>query len=346
MKNLIYTLFIVFSLLSSSCSEGYQSLKVLELNVWGDGKVFPTAFQGVIDIIDQTDSDVVLLQEIRSQKTIDTLIDSLKKKGKTYYGKSLTISSALISKYPFTDIQSSTELGADSYAFTKGTITIKEQQITVYSVHLDWLYVGYYLGRGYSGTTWDKLEAPVTDVDSLLKYTGLSRRKKEIEALIANMQKESEKGNLVILGGDFNEPSHLDWQENTKDIRDHSGMVINWECSMLLQRAGYKDTYREKYPNSVSHPGFTCNAGNKDAKTKDLQWSLGVDDRERIDFLYYFPHKKLHLENVAIVGPKEEFYDGKIQFEQTDDNIIEPKGGIWPSDHKATFAEFRLYTER
>ena len=345
MKYLNYKLIVLFSLLLISCSEKQQSLKVLGINVWNEGEIVPNGFKGIVDIIDQTDSDVVLLQEVRSQGTINTLIDSLQKRGKAYYGKNLTISSALMSKYPLTDIQSSTELGKDSYAFTKGTIKVKNQQITVYSIHLDWLYVGYYLGRGYCGTTWKKLDAPVIDADSLLRYTAQSRRIKEVKALIANMKQEEEKGNLVIFGGDFNEPSHLDWQEESKNIRDHSGMVINWDCSQLLQSAGYKDTYRTIYPNSVTHPGFTCNAGNKDADPAKLQWSLGVDDRERIDFLYYRPSTKIELTEVAIVGPKEDFYDGKIQFQPTEDNRIEQKN-VWPSDHKATFAVFKIYTER
>lgn len=342
MKCLIYTLLVILSLFNSSCSQQEQTLKVLELNVWGDGNVFPGSFQGLIDVIDQTDSDVILLQEIRSQGTIDILIDSLKKRGKTYYGNSLNISSALMSKYPLSSVESSTELGKDSYAYTKGTITIKDQKIAVYSVHLDWLNVGYYLGRGYCGTTWDKLDAPIIDADSVLTYNRLSRRKKEVESLIVNMQKEADKGSLVIVGGDFNEPSHLDWQEDTKDIRDHAGMVINWDCSSMLYQAGYKDVYRDMYPNAVTHPGFTCNAGNKDAKPKDLQWSLGIDDRERIDLLYYLPSKNIKLKTAAIVGPKEDFYDGKIQFQQTEDNIIE-NIGVWPSDHKATFAEFEIF---
>lgn len=203
------------------------------------------------------------------------------------------------------------------------------------------MHVGYYLARGYSGTTWDKLVSPVVDADSVLNYNRSSRRKIEVEALITNMQNETEEGSLIILGGDLNEPSHLDWQEDTKDVRDHHGMIVNWDCSVLLQKAGYKDAYREIYPNPLTHPGFTCNAGNKDAEPKKLQWSLGVDDRERIDFIYYLPSKSLKLELAAIVGPRKDFYDGKIQFENTEDNIIIPQG-IWPSDHKGNFVEFRL----
>ena len=54
-----------------------------------------------------------------------------------------------------------------------------------------------------------------------------------------------------------NEPSHLDWKENTKNLWDHNGTVVRWDCSVLLENAGFKDAYRTKYPNPVTHPGFT-----------------------------------------------------------------------------------------
>ena len=34
-----------------------------------------------------------------------------------------------------------------------------------------------------------------------------------------NAKKELDKGAIVILAGDLNEPSHLDWVESTKDMR-------------------------------------------------------------------------------------------------------------------------------
>lgn len=55
-------------------------------------------------------------------------------------------------------------------------------------------------------------------------------------------------GRSVVIGGDFNEPSHLDWQSDTKDLWDHNGAIVNWDCSLMLQRAGFKDTYRENIP--------------------------------------------------------------------------------------------------
>lgn len=57
---------------------------------------------------------------------------------------------------------------------------------------------------------------------------------------------------FVILGGDFNEPSHLDWTEETKGLWDHNGAVVDWVCSKLLYEAGFRDAYRVKYPNPIN----------------------------------------------------------------------------------------------
>ena len=130
----------------------------------------------------------------------------------------------------------------------------------------------------------------------------------------------------------------------TKDMRNHNGLVINWDCSLMLQKAGYKDTYRELYPCALTHPGFTWPAGNESVSLNSLAWTEGVDDRDRIDFIYYYPSDKLKLKDVAIVGPREDFYDGKIRSELTEDNIIIPHSR-WASDHKGTYAEFEYYAK-
>lgn len=82
MRNRIYILFTFALVALSSCANNHQSLGVLQLNAWHEGKSVPNGFEGIIDVIDQMDPEVVLLQEIRSQKTIDRIIDSLQKKEK------------------------------------------------------------------------------------------------------------------------------------------------------------------------------------------------------------------------------------------------------------------------
>ena len=91
------------------------------------------------------------------------------------------------------------------------------------------------------------------------------------------------------MGGDFNEPSHLDWLDNTKNLFDHNGAVIHWDCSMMLSQAGFKDAYREKYPDPVLYPGFTFPAGNRVAEKPNWKSWLGLQmwmsETELISFI-------------------------------------------------------------
>ena len=45
-----------------------DTLKVLQLNLWGQGETVPNGVKGIVDIIDQTDPDIAFLCEIFSQK--------------------------------------------------------------------------------------------------------------------------------------------------------------------------------------------------------------------------------------------------------------------------------------
>ena len=323
-----------------------DSLKVLQLNLWAQGEIVPGGDKGIIDVIDQTDPDVVFLCELYSAKgkhSIGHLKDELKIRGKFYYGENLEQTIGILSKKKLDEVDLCFTLEDKSRPnpVCKATISIGSRKLIAYSVHLDWTHYECYLPRGYSGTTWKKLVAPINSSDTVLVANRLSYREEGIKALLADASKEIKNGNLVILGGDFNEPSHLDWQEDTKDIRNHNGLVINWDCSVLLQNAGFRDAYREKYPNAVTHPGFTFPAGNKDVELKKLVWAPDVDERDRIDFIYYYPDPALRLVKAIIVGPSCDIYKGKIVKNDSEDCFWEPKS-VWPSDHKGNLCVFLL----
>lgn len=64
------------------------------------------------------------------------------------------------------------------------------------------------------------------------------------------------RNRAIIITGDFNEPSFLDWTENKVD----NGMVpfaVEWPTSKLLYEVGFKDSFRVKYPDEVENPGMT-----------------------------------------------------------------------------------------
>lgn len=52
--------------------------------------------------------------------------------------------------------------------------------------------------------------------------------------------------------GDFNEPSFLDWTE--KQVKHKMApFIVPWPTSKLLYDAGFRDSYRVKYPDEVLH---------------------------------------------------------------------------------------------
>ena len=96
----------------------------------------------------------------------------------------------------------------------------------------------------------------------VLKVNDASLRDDAIKEFIAAARKDIAEGTIVILGGDFNEPSHLDWIRDTKDLYDHNGLIIPWTVPLMLDNNGFIDTYRTLYPDVLNYPGFTFPADN------------------------------------------------------------------------------------
>lgn len=155
---------------------------------------------------------------------------------------------------------------------------------------------------------------PVTDVETIHhdnlssgRPEAISKILQDVENLARNdnphYQKYSPPGSSitssipVIIMGDFNEPSALDWTEATKYAADHNGVVYAWETTHRLLLAGFVDTYRQVYPNPVTHPGYTWPAAAKsnqqqgpDGVVESTGWLKNADERDRIDFIFYKNH--------------------------------------------------------
>ena len=332
-------LLIVFSF--SSCQKT-ETIKVLQFNIWQEGSVVENGFNAVADEIVRSDADFVTLSEVRNYhntRFCDRIVEALKERGQTYYSF-YTEDSGLLSRYPITDSSTVYPLNDDRGSIYRLVAKKGNQEFAVYTAHLDYRNCAYYDARGYDGNNWEKIE-PVNDLDSILVLNRASVRDDAIARFVSTAEKDKAAGRIVILGGDFNEPSHLDWTEATKDMRDHYGLVVPWDVSVILEKAGYKDAYREKYPDPVTHPGFTCPADCPDIDLKKLVWSPEADDRDRIDFIMYSPFEGLTLTDMIIVGPKGDILRGERVTEKTADTIIAPLG-TWPTDHKAVLATFQL----
>lgn len=330
--------------MASACHSSFQ-LKVLQFNIWQETTMVEGGFEGLLDNLVSLDPDLVTFSEVRNYKGvpfIPKLLAALEERGAHYYGNE-SVSTGIISKYPILSQELVWPLEDDHGSVIKAEVDADGHRVVLYSAHLDWLYCASYLPRGYDGCSWKQLESPVTDADSLLAYNRLSFRDEEAQAIAQDAAKEHSLGKIVIVGGDFNDPSHLDWREDTKDIRGHNGVVADWDCSVTLLGAGFKDSFRVVYPDPVKNPGFTFPTYNPDCELKKLIWAPQEDDRERIDFLYFLPNPGLSVISSQVVGPQKAIICGRVEDRDPDgEDVYIPSVGVWPTDHRALLTTFGI----
>lgn len=334
MRNL---LFVLFGLLCFCTTGTAEQIKVFQLNIWMGTTQVENGFQVTVDQIAAADADFVTLCEVRSENGmfIPRLLASLKERGMVYYGD-MNDDCAVLSKYPIVE---TSVVNDDVF---KAVSMYDGRRVAVYSAHLNYLYYACYYPRGYDGNTWKKMDSPITDVDKILANNRASGRPEAIRGFVDDAKKEFESGASVFLGGDFNEPSHLDWQDDTKDLWEHNGCVVPWDTSLLLYENGFKDAYRVKYPDAVKYPGFTFPADNKDSKLEILSWAPDSDERDRIDFIYYYPANGLRVKSAYVVGPQGSVAYGARVGENGKEPYILPANGHWPTDHKGGLILFKL----
>ncbi len=319
-----------------------ETFKVLQFNVWQEGTMVPEGYDAIVDQIIESGADFVTLSEVRNYKNTrfcDRIVQSLKEKGQTFYSF-YSYDTGLLSRYPIIDSTTVFPCVNDQGSIYRALIDMKGQEVALYTAHLDYRNCTYYDVKGYSGYTWEK-RPPMTDIDSIMMDNVKSKRDNGAMAFLKYAKEDKAKNRIVIIGGDFNEPSFLDWTEESKNMFDRNGLVIPWTVSTIIIADGFIDTYRKLYPNPVTHPGITYPSDNSLMPTNKLSWTPLADERERIDMIYYAPFKGLELKSAVIWGP-----DGSIcRNQRVKDNAQDPfriGKGIWPTDHKALLVTFSL----
>lgn len=320
-----------------------KEVSILQFNIWQEGTMVEGGYEAIADEIARLRPTFVTLSEVRNYhgtRFCDRITESLRRRGLTYHSF-FSDDTGLLSCHPLTDSTTVFPLNNDHGSIYKLTTMVDGRRTAVYTAHLDYLNDTYYEVRGYDGNNWKQMEAPLTDVKEILRRNELSMRDEAITNFLQDAQTEVEQGSLIFLGGDFNEPSFADWTEATRDSADHQGITVDWPCTTRLHKAGFADAYRTRYPNPVTHPGYTYPADNPDVPINRLTWAPQADERERIDFIFFFPRKWLTLKDATVVGPNGCIRHSQRTPETSQDSILTP-AGTWPSDHKAVLATFIL----
>jgi hypothetical protein len=96
-----------------------------------------------------------------------------------------------------------------------------------------------------------------TLAELLALETQQSDRTRQTAALLARLKR---LGHLdsplpLLVGGDWNSPSHLDYGADTSHL--HRGHIIPIPCSLAFSHAGFADTFRVVHPSALKEPGIT-----------------------------------------------------------------------------------------
>ena len=169
---------------------------------------------------------------------------------------------------------------------------------------------------------------PRMDDETLLaSETERSGRLNQANALIAQLEEtgQLESDLPLLVGGDWNCPSHLDWTTDTARVyRNRRDMQL--PVSLAMRDAGFMDTFRLIHPNPVQHPGITWSPMFRGPRPGQS----GIEQSfERIDRLY--------LKDPAETGREWHLRPVRAQVLPSvwEDDSIPHAMRVFPSDHAA-----------
>ncbi|WP_327085049.1 discoidin domain-containing protein [Nonomuraea sp. NBC_01738] len=97
-----------------------------------------------------------------------------------------------------------------------------------------------------------KTDAQILEGDMLRRYAmGKAILEKAIPSFVGDDDAP------ILMGGDLNAQSHLDWSEQFADAPGHGGVVLDWPYTKLYTEAGFMDVFRYANPDAGRFPGRT-----------------------------------------------------------------------------------------
>lgn len=270
-----------------------QILKVLQWNIWhGGNHLGKDGRERIIDLIKATNADVVTMQEgYGSQEMIARGI------GFHLQTPSPKDNLCLYSRYPVQAIKTNSKF------FSNPCILSLPQGKKVY-INGCWLRYAYRPAYSSHCANYGMISHKWASEDSILGLTDIQRLLKN------DLYPYVDQTMPVIIGGDFNSGSHLDWTGKAASL--HFGYKAeNLPISRYMYCEGFKDSFRELHRDELERGEGT------------FAVIYGQSQTSRIDYIYYRGKGIIPISS-KIMRTMPDIDD------------------IWPGDHAAVLTVFKI----
>lgn len=294
-----------------------EDLRVLVWNAWRGGNEVDQGPEKVLAVIREVNPDLVLMQE---SYDIDGERPTL---GRWIAGELGW--SAHQGESPHLCVLSPSEYAATFFHHPWHGVGVQitddlDRSFQAWSIWLDWR-------ANVANRLRD--EPGISDEALIALESSESNRLPQAHALLeaVNATAIGAEGMPILVGGDFNTPSHLDWTEDAERIFRFR-RALDLPISRTMLASGFVDVFRQVHPNPIHTPGITWTPLFRGADADKLATF------DRIDRLYvrnpvYRTAWSLHPIH-AVTLPRA-----------WEDDSIPAQERTFPSDHGAVVIDLR-----
>lgn len=277
--------------------------KVQTFNLWFGGARVTDGRTKIADVLRRFPADVVALQE-----TLYELGREATQQLNLFHVQE-GFDTALASPFELEIVRTDLDLNA-----TAAWVEVDDSRILMWSVHL------HHMDYGPYGALVELPHEQVLSAEFEL------RRLEQIKLILTKTEEILGASDCpVVIAGDFNSPSSIDWR-----LRDDRPSV-RWPSVDAMHDAGFVDAFREVFPDPVAAPGDS--------------WSqiepLDLEPRDRIDFIFA---RGLTPVSARMIGgaPGELADESFVSTGGTNKLIPDHVENDYPSDHMMFEIEFEL----
>jgi exodeoxyribonuclease III len=301
---LLQLLFLLIT--SAACAEDAETLRVMTFNLWQGGEEGKQPLEQTVKVIQTAKADLVGLQETSGLERDGKRPDNAQRIAKMLSWNYLDQGSGtgVISRYKLIG-HTPKKLGV---------------RVELQSGKRIWLFNVHFAHAPYQPYQLVKIpyaDAPFIEGSEQAVHEARRAREGQVTALLDEVKSVRDKSTTILITGDFNEPSVLDWTEPVFRA-GRCPVSVRWPTTAAVIDAGFTDAYRESYPDPLKQPGYTW--------TPITALDDPKDRHDRIDFVYV--SRGTGITKAEIVGERA----------GSADVVVAP----YPSDHRAVVAAIAL----